>query len=125
MKPDPKKKTAKDHRYLAWIRKQPCVITGKTPCHAHHTDTGGVGMKGSDYSAVPLYHTEHRRCHDVGNKTFWASYDLPGIIKDLRDRYEKKNKHIWCNEFECRKAVAVCENCRYRKKCIDYLEVKT
>ena len=57
----------------------------------------------------------------MGNKTFWAAYDLEGTIKDLRERYERVNKHIWCNHYECRKAVAVCENCRYRKKCKDYL----
>ena len=76
MNPQPKNKTDKDPKYLAWIRKQPCVITGKTPCEAHHTDTGGMGMKGSDYSALPLYHTEHKRCHQMGARTFWGTMVL-------------------------------------------------
>jgi len=89
--PCPKIKTDKDPAYLRWIRKQPCVITGKTPCEAHHTETGGIAMKGSDYSAVPLYYTEHRRHDIVGKKTFWRIYDLEKIIEDLLARYEKEH----------------------------------
>ena len=88
MTPDPKPHTDKDPAYIAWIRRQPCVITGRSPCEAHHTETGGMGMKGSDYSAVPLFWTEHKRCHDVGEQTFWRIYDLDRIIADLLERYE-------------------------------------
>ena len=91
MTPDPKPQTDKDPKYLAWIRKQPCVITGKTPCEAHHTETGGVGMKGSDYSALPLHHAEHRRCHQVGVVRFWH-ISIQGSIIDHLVRYIKENK---------------------------------
>ena len=94
MIPDPKPKTDKDPAYLRWVRKQPCVITGRTPCEAHHTETGGMGMKGSDYSALPLYHTEHRRCHQVGEFTFWmesANYTEQLIIDHLV-RYIKEHR---------------------------------
>ena len=89
MNPQPKNKTDKDPKYLAWIRKQPCVITGKTPCEAHHTQTGGIGMKGNDYSALPLHHAEHQRCHQVGARTFWGIivYDLDRLIIDHLVRY--------------------------------------
>jgi len=92
MIPDPKPKTDKDPAYLRWVRKQPCVITGRTPCEAHHTETGGMGMKGSDYSAVPLYWTEHRNAHAMGANVFWACHDLDEIIARLLDRYEKEHR---------------------------------
>ena len=93
MTPDPKPVTDKDPAYLRFIRKQPCVITGRTPCEAHHTQTGGIGMKGSDYSALPLHHSEHQRCHQVGSETFWR-YDVKQLIIDhlikyIKDKIEK------------------------------------
>ena len=91
MKPYPKQKTDKDPTYLAWVRKQPCVITGKTPCEAHHTQTGGIGMKGSDYLALPLYHTEHKRCHQGGAITFWKD-DIKQLIIDHLVRYIKEHR---------------------------------
>jgi len=93
MTPDPKPVTDKDPKYLAWIRKQPCVITGRTPCEAHHTQTGGMGMKGSDYSALPLHHAEHQRCHQGGAITFWRNdvkqLIIDHLIKYIKDKIEK------------------------------------
>jgi len=91
-KPDPKPRTDKDPAYLRWVRKQPCVITGKTPCEAHHTETGGMGMKGSDYSALPLYHTEHKRCHQQGVVKFWVIHNIQNLIIDHLVRYIKEIK---------------------------------
>jgi len=93
MNPQPKIKTDKDPKYLAWVRKQPCVITGRSPCEAHHTETGGIGMKGSDYSAVPLHWRQHRICHAVGEKTFWYTADPVRIIRNLLERYEDEKEH--------------------------------
>ena len=87
----PKPKTDKDPKYLAWVRKQPCVITGRTPCEAHHTETGGMGMKGSDYSALPLYHTEHAICHQIGTGRFWR-IDIKQLIIDHLVRYIKEHR---------------------------------
>ena len=59
-----------------------------TPCEAHHTKTGGMGMKGSDYAAVPLTMRMHRLHDMIGKTTFWRGKDLEVIIKKLRRRYE-------------------------------------
>ena len=88
----PKPKTDKDPKYLAWVRKQPCVITGRTPCEAHHTQTGGTAMKGSDYAALPLYFEMHREHDRVGKKTFWRLYDVKQIIIDHLVRYIKERR---------------------------------
>ena len=59
---------------------------------AHHTETGGMGMKGSDHATVPLC----RICHDVhdrlGKETFWIGWDLKSIIGRLREKYEISNR---------------------------------
>ena len=93
--PCPKPVTDKDPKYLAWIRKQPCVTTGKTPCEAHHTETGGMGMKGSDYSALPLCHTEHKLCHQVGAATYWGvKGDLNFVYRAIIDHLVRYIKSI-------------------------------
>ena len=87
MNPCPKQPPNKDPAYLSWVRKQPCVITGKTPCEAHHFKSRGSG--GGDYTALPLITEEHVRCHMVGAKTFWLDYDIKQIIIDHLTRYIK------------------------------------
>jgi len=61
--------TIRDKKYLDFIRKQPCWRCSKpSPSHAHHTETGGVGIKGSDYSAIPECAKCHRIGHDLESK---------------------------------------------------------
>ena len=61
---------------------------------AHHTETGGMGMKGGDYATVPLC----RFCHDthdrMGKESFWYGWNLKEIIEKLRRRYDSTNKSI-------------------------------
>jgi len=96
MNPHQKPKTVRDPKYLKWVRKQPCVICQMTfpRAEAHHTETGGMGMKGSDYATVPLC----RFCHDVhdrmGKETFWVGWNLKSIIEKLRRRYEATHAKI-------------------------------
>ena len=44
--------------YLAYIRTLGCIICDM-PAEPHHIDTGGIGMKGSDYLTVPLCRRHH------------------------------------------------------------------
>lgn len=68
--------------HLRWIRKQPCLVTGHTPCDAHHllkvpSNLGagrGMGLRNADIFAVPLDHWQaHMPLHDNGNahETEW------------------------------------------------------
>ena len=88
MTPDPKPKTQKDPKYRKWIKGQPCVKCKSTMTEPHHTETGGMGMKGSDYAAVPLCRSCHVWHDNIGKKTFWRGWDLEQIIKGYNDRYE-------------------------------------
>lgn len=75
-----------DEKHLAWIRTQPCVITGLRPVEAAHVrygdpfygkrETGG-GEKPSDKWAVPLSCLMHRQQHDAGDERAW--WEAKGI----------------------------------------------
>jgi len=60
----PKKPRQTSQDYLKWIRSQPSVVSGKTPCEAAHLHSRGAW--GSDYSAIPLTHEEHQEFHRRG-----------------------------------------------------------
>lgn len=50
----------RDEAYLAFIRRQPCLVPGCTrPAEAHHFGRGGTALKCSDYETVPLCHEHH------------------------------------------------------------------
>jgi len=56
-----KVKTLRNEKYKAYIRTLPCCLCGANQdIQAHHTESGGMALKGSDYSTVP----ECPRCHE-------------------------------------------------------------
>lgn len=97
MNPQPKVKPERSPKYLAFIRSQPCCICGWLPMtsygylmHAHHTETGGMGTKGSDFSAVPLCFACHRKVHDqYGKKGPWSIDDLKAIQAEYRGKIKE------------------------------------
>ena len=83
-------KAMKDLAYLQYIREQPCLCCGHIPSDPHHTETGGLAMKGSDYSCIPLCRLHHQDLHTTGKLTFAKKYCLSysdEIVK-LRANYE-------------------------------------
>ncbi len=92
MNPQPKIKPVRDPKFLAFIRSQPCLICGgKDQVHAHHTETGGIGTKGSDHSAVPLCWNHHREVHDkYGKRGPWSEAELI----EIRRVYLAKAKQL-------------------------------
>lgn len=67
----------RDEAYKAWIRQQPSLVSGKTPCDAAHTGSdGGMGQKASDDTCVPLTRAEHREYHRIGKAAFEKRYRL-------------------------------------------------
>lgn len=79
----------KNEAYKEYVKQQPCCVTGmmivnqdtgNVESDPHHTETGGMGMKGSDLSCVPLLHELHQEGHNTGWKTFQTKYDI-----DFRD----------------------------------------
>ncbi len=60
-------------KHLAWIRKQPCVVTGFGPCEPHHLTRvpggkRGMGAKNLDIYTVPLVRHIHAELHKGNNE---------------------------------------------------------
>ena len=70
------KKTARSWRYLAWIRSLPCAICGAVPSEAAHTGNGGMRIKASDYSTVPLCSEHHTAAADSYHNLGKAAFEL-------------------------------------------------
>lgn len=79
--------TERDRKYLDWIRSLHCVVCQGRPVHAHHEGKRGIGIKASDYDAIPLCENHHRERHQIGQKSFWGSTEPSAIIKRLQTIY--------------------------------------
>lgn len=87
MKPQPKVKTARDAKYLVFIRTLPCAVC-RSPFsgQCHHTESGGMAITGSDYSAVPICTNCHREIHQHKRKDDIPN--LPAILEKLQVTYK-------------------------------------
>lgn len=82
---------ARDPAYRAWIRTLPCTICGAGwRVEAAHTGSdGGMAMKPSDYSCIPLCRNCHTAAkgayHRIGKFAFERAYsiDLQALVKAL------------------------------------------
>lgn len=87
----PKPQTVRDHKYIKWLRCQPCVICSSPYTEAHHTTTGGIGLKGSDHEAVALCHAHHQMIHQHHGKSgAWMEEQRQAIVSKLRAKYLKE-----------------------------------
>lgn len=74
MKAKRKRKKATQERwrspdYIEWIKQQPCMLCGMTPCDPHHViglpwNLSGGGLTAPDNFAMSLCRTHHRATHD-------------------------------------------------------------
>jgi hypothetical protein len=72
-----KTKTPRDKKYKEWISSLSCCVCGyPPPSDPHHSESGGKGIKGSDYSCLPMCHTHHTLIHAKGKDTFCKEHDL-------------------------------------------------
>lgn len=74
--------------YKAWIRTQTSIVSGRTPCEAHHEpvlkEANGMGMKTHDCLCLPLTAEEHRERHQTGKDTFYNKYGIDPMIEIIR-----------------------------------------
>jgi len=91
MPPNWKQRTERNPAYLAWLRTQPCCLCSY-PHHiqAHHTESGGMGIKGSDMSCVCVCMVCHHDIHQNGSKD--AIPGLPVILERLHQKYKENKK---------------------------------
>lgn len=73
-------RSARDPEHLKTVRKLPCLICGRTPCHAHHVKYAqrpGVSIKVSDEFVVPLCSVHHDELHRSANeKNWWQDHKI-------------------------------------------------
>lgn len=97
-----KEKTYRSKQYTSFVDQLPCVVYnyhdslkvfpyGNERCGGlvthHHTETGGVGMKGSDLSCIPLCNGHHKGLTTAihrGKKTFARIYGIDEDKEVLR-----------------------------------------
>jgi hypothetical protein len=88
----------RDETYKAWIRTLPCVgcgIEGRSEA-AHTGNDGGLSMKASDYSCVPLCSDCHTRApgayHRIGKLAFEQAHDLcfADVVGQLQQEWSRK-----------------------------------
>ncbi len=88
----PRRVRDKDH--LRFVGKQPCLLCGRKPGHAHHlrfAQPRAMGRKVSDEWVVPLCATHHRALHTVGDEERW--WEERGIdpIDQATNLWEQRN----------------------------------
>lgn len=87
------RKPPKAWKYRAWVRTLPSAVSGrqdyingKLCCEAAHTGSdGGMRMKSSGYSCVPLTIEEHREYHQIGRDGMEAKYGVSfkAVVREL------------------------------------------
>jgi len=92
-------KPARDPAYLAWLRKQPCLVCGRRRgVEAHHLDPN-MGRRGPDHRTVPLCPEHHRdgaqAIHRIGKRRFLEGFGqladaLDQAVLVLRERYREQ-----------------------------------
>ena len=70
----PKEKRLRNKDHLKFVARQPCLICGRKPTHAHHVrfaQSRALGLKVSDEFTVPLCSVHHDAVHRTGNERAW------------------------------------------------------
>jgi len=94
----PRKGPVRDEGYKEWIRTQACCACGHSaPNEAAHTGIdGGMSMKASDYSCVPLCSECHMSgplaYHRIGKRAFERVHDIRFASIAARLRREWKQQ---------------------------------
>ena len=73
----PKPSTYRNLIYLQFVRSLPCCVCGmRQRIEAHHSEKGGIGIKGSDAFAIPFCQEHHWQYHNKGKVSFYQEYGL-------------------------------------------------
>lgn len=96
---EPRRGRAKDPKFLSWMSKQPCLVTGELPATTHHIRS--FGSPKDDRRTIRLVGRLHMLTHEtpgfccierIGKQAFEKFYqiDIEAAIKDYSERYEKE-----------------------------------
>jgi Rad52/22 family double-strand break repair protein len=79
---EPKRIRSKAH--LLFVARQPCLICGRTPSHAHHVryaQSRGLALKVSDEFTVPLCAIHHSENHATGDeRRWWEQHNIDPLV---------------------------------------------
>jgi Rad52/22 family double-strand break repair protein len=79
---EPKRIRSKAH--LRFVARQPCLICGRAPSHAHHVryaQSRGLGLKVSDEFTVPLCAIHHSENHATGDeRRWWEEHKIDPLV---------------------------------------------
>lgn len=89
-----------DPHYLAFIRQQPCLVSGCKArfVEAAHTGDRGLSQKASDRRAVPLclfhHQTGNQSYHRLGRRKFESVHglDLEVLVSEFNEWYGRENR---------------------------------
>jgi hypothetical protein len=76
------KRPGMDPQHLKNVAKLSSVLSGRTPCDAHHLrikKERGIGLKATDQWAIPLTRDEHEACHKVGGRREQEWFEKRGV----------------------------------------------
>lgn len=81
----PKDRRLRSKEHLAFVGKQPCLVCGRRPAHAHHirfAQSRAMSLKVSGEFTVPLCAGHHDDLHKTGDeRAWWARH---GVIEPLK-----------------------------------------
>jgi len=103
-RPKPDKRDKAEKAYWDWLLDQPCVVTGVRGIERHHVRKSvygaGMGLKPSDWFAIPISSEIHHRIHQLGSLTWerlnhpfefyievmWNRYGLDRVPQEVKDK---------------------------------------
>jgi len=77
-------------RYLAWVKKYPCIACGSSESEPHHLRSqalgAGMGLKVADVFAIPVCRACHQECHALNysreDQFRWTLMTIKRAIND-------------------------------------------
>jgi hypothetical protein len=79
---EPKRIRSREH--LRFVARQPCLICGRAPSHAHHVryaQSRGLALKVSDEFTVPLCAIHHSENHSTGDeRRWWEQHNIDPLV---------------------------------------------
>jgi hypothetical protein len=93
--PKPSLTVVRDDDYRAWLKTQPCIITGRRPEHGSvidplHVGTYGKGIKSPDNEMLPVFTGLHRQGHSSGEVSMFRQFLPDDVIRDALRAYARE-----------------------------------
>jgi hypothetical protein len=90
----------RDRKYLDWLRRQTCIVTGlrgseHDAVDPAHIGTLGKGIKSPDDEALPLLHSMHAEAHQHGEISMFRKHAPDWLIRAALRAYARELYRSW------------------------------